>query len=516
MDPPGAHPAGPTGRRSDRRTWILALGVALASCLVLVLHSPLFDPSRLHVSGKFVDQAGYIRTARFLVDTGRMRMGLIYPAFLEGDVSRLYMPGHYSLLALSYGALGWGTLPSLLPSLLAHVVSTTAIFLLALHLRNERAGLLAAAVYAFFPPALTYAYTAMAESTFTAATTLSATAFVWARARWRPWLGPLLLVLPFLFRETGALLVVPLALWHLLEGRSPRWKATGLWVLASVLLLGWILAWQHSDGKLRISPAVWITAGGFNYFDPRFSPDTGLSGTQWFSAVAGNASRNLELLARQIRTDPLQPGTVGLGCVLALFGSTLWIGIRRRAPFAWASGALGIGLVVLTVAIYDVKGHKAMRGVLFVVPLACAAGASLVTPTRWNLKHGLTAALLLGLALTGSRSAGLELRAADPKADRGTRLLESLGHDPQRLLLAHPFMAVETLDWAVRHYPVPWSFLPGRLEVLPQLERDHGLGTVFFDPRQLEAKTPPETVFGGLHFLRAVEFDGRDYWVYQR
>jgi hypothetical protein len=53
------------------------------------------------------------------------------------------------------------------------------------------------------------------------AATLAFCGFIYLPQRWRPWIAPVLLVVPFVFRETGASLVVPMALM-ILGGRLRR------------------------------------------------------------------------------------------------------------------------------------------------------------------------------------------------------------------------------------------------------------------------------------------------------
>ena len=107
----------------------------------------------------------------------------------------------------------------------------------------------------------------------------------------------------------------------------------------------------------------------------------------------------------------------------------------------------------------------------------------------------------------------------DPIADRGTAMLESLEHDNDRLLLVHPFMATDTIDYAVHNYPVPWSFIPGGMSAIQDMQQRYGFGTVFFVPRhikQMGFEEPPPALYGGLRYREKLVFDGNTYHVYQR
>ena len=70
---------------SPRTRRLLPLYVALGAALVLLAFAPVYDASRLHLAGKFVDQGGYLLTGRALADTGELRMGLIYPAYYGAE-----------------------------------------------------------------------------------------------------------------------------------------------------------------------------------------------------------------------------------------------------------------------------------------------------------------------------------------------------------------------------------------------------------------------------------------------
>ena len=190
----------------------LPLGMALFAGLVLWLQSGLFDPSRLHVHSAFVDQGGYITTARHLLDTGEIESWLVYPAHVGKEAWRQYMPGHYICLALAYKTLGFSAFSSQLPNLIGFVLTCLGGFWIANHCYGKRAAWVTALLLAAFPASLNYAFTAMSELTFTAAGAVAIVGFLLAPQRLRPWLTPLLLALPFLFRETGALFVIPLGL----------------------------------------------------------------------------------------------------------------------------------------------------------------------------------------------------------------------------------------------------------------------------------------------------------------
>jgi len=509
-------PGAPETRLRGKRLLAAAALVAGAAALYLLANASLFDPSRLHVGGRFTDQAGYVTTARTWLDTGELRSGILFPALIREERWRLYMPGHYACLALSYAVLGFGVLASLLPSLLGYVLATTAVFVAGNACAGRRAGLLAAALFGLFPANVAYAFTAMAESTFTAACALALAALVAAPARLRPWLLPLLLVPPFLFKETGALYVIPLAV---LVARSGRPLAALAATAASAALLAGVYAWQLADGKVSFLGGV----GGrtFNYSDafPPAAPARGLGA--WLGSLAGAAGRNASELAEQWAQDPTQLSIVGLAVVLLAVLACLVRGVRARDGAALGAGALGLALAAMMLFVYDVKGQKAVRHFLFATPvLALGLGAWLAS---WRPASARGRVLALGaaaLALAGAhlatRQAGRELVESDAEADAGTRLLEELGHDDSKLLMVWFDLAGSTLDYAVRHYPVPWSFTPANDATFAEIARRHELGTLILSASTLGGRPPPPRFHGGPLVLRpGFRLGGNDYVVYQ-
>jgi len=361
-------------RATGRTLLFWCLGIAALAVLVLTAYASLFQPSRFHVQDMYVDQAGYIMTARILAETGELRNGVLFPAQLDDPSFHVHMPGHSLTLSLFYRLFGFGVFQSLLPSLVSFVLAAVGTFLIGNRLDGRASGAFAAALFVLFPANVAYAFTAMAELTFTLACVATVALFVHLPAR-RRWLAPpLLLVLPFLFRESGAFLIVPLALLVLREHGLPRAAATTLGSIASLWLVN---RWQIASGKLAASLA-WVTGGGYNYGDAFADPAPGLSASQWFDALARNVERNLAILEE---TFAKSPGELMPWCLYVMFGLAA-IAIAggavraRRSPFALGAGLLMLLVFVLSVALYDVKLHKMMRSAMFTVPFGAVAVAS--------------------------------------------------------------------------------------------------------------------------------------------
>lgn len=512
------------------RTLRAALGVAFASALVLAVTAGLFEPGRLHVHTWWNDQAGYVTTARRLVDTGELRSGLVYPSLVRSDATRLYMPGHYLALAASYGLFGWGVLPSLLPSLVAYVLVVTSAFLIGARLHGRRAGLGAGLLVALFPPHLAFAFSAMAEMTLLAAALGAVAAFLHLPGRARPLCGALLIGVPFLFRETGALLALPLALVLLAEGRESGSTAHGLgraaaFGLAAVAITWGLQRWQLASGKAAV-PLSWVTSGGFNYEDALARPPH-LSPGEWWTAIGDNLSRNVALLRQLVFRRPGNFEPIAFCLLVASFAGALVVaalprgGARARA-FALGSGLLGLALLALTFTLYDVKGGKTVRSALLAAPLCLVAVAGAVDALVGRVLAGravarvalaLVLAALVGGAWTGARLGAGSMTRRDEQADSDTAMLERLEHDDRLLLVAPHALA---LDYVVRHYPVPWSFVPANDGTMRLLLQRYEVGTVVLPSTHWGLVDPDTLTAAGLRPALRFRHRELEYAVYRR
>jgi len=484
-----------------RKTLLAACAVGAGATLLLWAVHGFFDPSRLHVWGRFVDQAGYVTTARHLAETGELRSGLVYPSFLDDPRWRPYLPGHYVALALSYSVLGYSAFASLLPNLIAFVVVAVGTFLIARRVGGSiRTGLVATVLFAFFPSFLLYAFSAMAELTFTAAGVGALAIFLHLPERWRAAATPLLVALPFLFRETGALLVLPMAAFLAFpeggDGR-PRWRRAGLALAGTAVLLGSLNAWQIADGK-GDAPLNWVLEGSFNYADATAEPPEPLSPLGWVRAVATNVGRNVAELWNQARIDLFDvrvPGALWIALLLAI---NVFVARKegRRNPMALGAAAAGAVLYVLIFGLYDVKSEKLLRSSMFLYPLVLPAAVAFAAGnlSRRSRRLGVGALVLAAAGgLWVARDLGRAFRAEDAAVDLLTQRIHAMGPPPDRLLVGH---FPTTLNYAVQHYPTRWAFLPQNEETLELLNERYPVGMVVLPERSMAKRFPRETLEG--------------------
>jgi len=489
---PGDDSAATVEDRRPSRRLLWALAVVLFTGLVLSAHAPLFELRRLHVQPPFIDQAGYITTARRLLEHGEFRPGIVFPAYAENHHYRPYMPGHYLTLATSYGLLGWGVLPTLLPSLLGHVLVTLCAFLIGERLYGRRQGLLAAGLTAFFSPLVTYAFTAMAELTFTAAAMVVMAAFVHLPSRARPWAAAPLLALPFIFRETGALFLLPMAWLVVSTGRGLEWRKVVAMGLASVALCVALQQWQIADGKGVLPMGRRVVEGNFNYGDAYPGPAPELSPWGWVLALRDNFLRNVEESKASMWAFPDELRTRGFVAIAAISLASLVLGALRgkRDRLLLGAGSLGVLTILLLVTVYDTKNERAMRSTMFVAPLNFVALAGALYPHRiaehWRSATGLARALVatvivlvagsyLAINIDTTRLAAHRLVSQDSKSRVYRNLIAQLHGEDLSMLIAPPSLAA---DFLVHQFPTLGSSLPYNDETLRLLVREYEVGSL--------------------------------------
>jgi 4-amino-4-deoxy-L-arabinose transferase-like glycosyltransferase len=356
---------------------VAAAGIA---AIVLAANAPLYNIGQLHTKFMYVDQAGYILSARILAATGELKNGVVFPAQIDNPDFYVHMPGHVVALATSYRLLGWGIFQTLLPSMLAYIAGAVGVFQIGNRLYGSRAGLLAATLFALFPANIAYGFTAMAELTFTCACILALVIFVHVGRRLLPFAPPILLALPFLFRETGAFLIIPMALCVL---HVRGWRSAAGASLGSVVTLWTLNRWQIASGKVAASLA-WVTEGSFNYGNAFAEPPPALTMGGWLAALGDNIGLNLRHLQGHVSQFPgeLMPWAL-YGVALVLL-PVLWIGIarRKRDPFALGAGLLMVFVAVLAVTVYDAKAHKLLRTMMYTFPFGAIVLSGALLPSR--------------------------------------------------------------------------------------------------------------------------------------
>lgn len=481
---------------ASRRSAVLgSLAVGLLALVVLLLAAGRFQPDRLYVY-ELNDQVGYVTTARWLADHGELRSQLVVPSFVENASWRMYMPGHYAALATSYALFGDGPIQWRLPSLVGFVITAVGTFLIGRRLYGVLPGLLAAAIVILFPANVSDAFTAMSEATIGAACVLSFCVFLHLPSRNRYVLGPLLLALPFLFRETGALLLVPMALVAWADRSVPRLRSLAILAGGSVVVIAAIYAWQTGTGK-QSPPLSWIVLGRVNFGDAVLE-ETLPSPTlpELASGLWTNFTANLGFVQERFRTrfashsEPALTSTV-LGFVLI----ALAVGVARvrRDPYPLGAGLLGLAAVTFLMFFHKAYIHVAIRHIVFTLPFtAVVVGAILARVGAWGAasgwglgKVGTGVLVVLAVPFLWLCNTGIQKRVAETCKETPavfTEELEFFGHDDAKLLVCLP---VHGLRYVLDHYPVRWSFVPENDETLRRLAERHEIGTLILAKEDL-------------------------------
>jgi hypothetical protein len=512
------------------RAFIMPLLVGMGSVGVLAGYARVVDIHRLHYFGGLIDQVWHITAARQLADTGTLESNVIFPSVIQQPYTRnlFYMPGYYFILAAIYKLLGYGVFQSLLPSLLSFVVAAVCTFLIAKKCFNQKVGMIAVWLFLFFPAIAFYALTAMIDMTVLATSAVSVCAFMYLPRSARPWAGPLCVGLPFLFRETTALLIVPLAILILLEHgqlRARVARALGFG-LVTLLCLNLLYGADFSAGRPSLIQRYWEGNGFDDYFD-------GASSRAFNYDPIGSGAR---VIRERITTnvawllfDPNKsPGELPL--LFIIWGSTavaLLYGIMRRDAFAIAFGLLALGIIIFDLFTYRLSGYIGLRIFLFTTPfLAIIIGRIIevlllarVGPRWQRLALGVQLALALVLALAGvwtvramfKTDAGFDLFV-----DGFTRFVEQIHPDERYVVVsAFPYSGEYTLE----HYPVRWSLIPANRATLRMLAARYQIGTLVLPlANRIDAfpLTAEDMASTGLVFDEKATFSGFEFAIYRR
>ncbi len=478
-----------------------ALFVGLLAVLVLCAWSPVFRPSELHVYG-LNDQVGYITTARWFADHAELRSHLVTPAFLDTPNWRVYMPGYYAVLAGAYRLLGSADIVWILPSLASYVLSAVLVFLIGRRIYSAAVGVLAAVFFLAYPLDIAFAFTAMSEPASALVALASFYAFLRLPERTRVLWIPLLLVPPFLFRETGAFLAVPMGLYALSRSGRASVRPLALAALGSVVLLGGLYKWQTTTGK-QAAFVSWLVTGETNFTDLMRErelpePTTG----ELLEALVANTHRNLELFGERVteRAGELtEPVFVLVGLLFALLALVAFGVHRGRDGFALGAGLLSLVTFGLLIVTHVAFKHVTIRFILFAFPFTVIAAASLFEPLVRTLAtrgRGLRLACYGGLlvplvaaSVFGTLRRADEVVLATPAFY--TDGMEFFGHDDTKLLVSP---AEYGITYTLRHYPVRWCFVPENDGTLRVLAERFAIGTLIVPASDLGTKLTPSAL----------------------
>ena len=517
------------------------------SVMYLLLGSRFVDLGEISIHGMrdtLNDQVGYISVARNFLQTGQLESSIIYPSFL-GQVatkSYLYMPGHYFALAASYKLFGFGVWQSLLPSMVAYVVAGLAVLFAASRLYGRRIGIGAAVLFLLCPLNLVYALTAMAEMTLIAAATLAFALFVHLPTRWRVLVGPVLLILPLLFRETGVLVAVPMLALIGIRRDGLRLRASVLFVFATAVVALALLRSDISIGRPSLFLVNIFSANDMAVYGDAFSLQA-IHPTlaQWihvpFAKAWFNARQLGTLLASDARPwmlfsaaswpDSAESIFEATGLALVISGiplgavAGLW---RRRDPFSIGTAALIGTLVIAVLFVYTVADFRGLRTLLLATPFVCITCAVLIDRglrwlgdrlflplrARW-LAFIAFAALLSTISLGLTKAAFADASDSAVRAQRDLAFVESL-HPDNRSLPVAPWQFA--LAYVYSHAPARWSFLPANRATLELLNSRYPIGMIILPETAPAGLRQTEILEAGFHPAGEQSYAGERYSIF--
>lgn len=565
---------------AGRRVGVLAPQVVLVAAVATVFLLICYALTGLHdlptrgLGYTLNDQVGYVTVARNLVETGNLHSDVVYPSFLDQrgiTKDYLYLPGFYFVLALSYSLFGYGVIQSLLPNILAYAITAGCVFAIGARFYGHKVALTAVILFMAFPMNLVFALTAMSEMALVAAATLALAVFVYLPLRAKVLLGPFLVLLPLIFRETGAAVAAPMALLILRDGNRTRYRDVVVFVLlAGVAILGFLRS-DLSSGRpslllTNVLSGDWLSSYGrnfaLNYTDAFALNHIHLGLTDWLSIVMAKFVNNVVMLVRGlgfffgflewrtkwilatrlgVDTHPLDMPffirlgsrieIVSVGLMIATLPLSLRLGFRRRDPVMFGAAALVAAPLAAVLLVYAVWHMHAVRILLLTAPLGCVVWAVAVqrfakrlTMTRFNvlLTHRSTLGLACALSAMGVFVATTTLSGSQPATATGTvvtaeedvAFLESLHHDDHTLLMT-PWQL--GLDYVYKHHPVKWSFPAANRETLHLVNSTYQIGTVVLDDAANETGLTVEDLTAeGFELQQRVLHAGKSYVVFKR
>jgi hypothetical protein len=503
--------------------------VALGAVFVLVAAGVILDIRRLHVSAAGNDQVSYIAVARNWLETGTRRNNVIYPSQLSAAASKdyFYMPGFYFALHASFAVFGVGEFQAQVPSLVSFVIAAMAIFGIGAGLYGRRAGYVSAGAFVLTPTHVIYACSAMAELTVAASVAVSFCAFIWLPQRWRVICGPVLLVPPFLCRETTSFLAFGMAL--MLCGRSSgeRLAKRAGFLLASAAMLGAVFTSPISRGRPSLLKANVLDGSyGAIYNDAVRMEGVDASAADWTLAMVRNALENV--FAGYLAAALSRPVSVEVWTVTAVIAITIWCIVhghkrRRKDPFPLAAGVFALAILVFLVFCYKLMDKCGVRLLMAASPLLDVfLGRRVETWTRGEKLGSLhdfvqvrklaavAACLLIGVLWIQR----VRYRLVDAYDRECIEFLESLGHDDCRVLVCP---SSYSFPYVLRHHPVRWSFMPANRHTLELLDGRHPLGTIVYqcdDPMTDLTRDDIESL--GWSLERTAQFSTKSFLIFKR
>jgi hypothetical protein len=493
-------PAGAADPSPRAPGWRLLCAAIAGSILILFLCGRFVDWNRVFIKGMectLNDQAGYIAVGRNLAEFGKLESTLIITSTVWEPITKnyMYVPGQYLALAAVYRLFGYSVAHSFWPALAGFAISSMLVVAIAGRLFGRATALLSWAFFAFFPYNLIYAFTAMAELTVITSALAAIAIFVWLPPRWRVWLGPLTLILPLLFRETGIVVAAVMA-GIIFKDSGRRFVPVALFVALSLAVTIVVLKSPIASGR-----------------------PTHI-GAQTMESIWKALSQNVALLVHPFSkpgADPLQ--VFGVYFIASGIPIAVWLWVCRRDILYLAPGVMLAVILSAILGLYDLWWFRGIRVLLVTQPLVAMLWAGFirqlpVAEFGRRVIAGVAVAVMAVIGVGGMYSVFKTEFPINYGAAQEVAFLESLGHDG-RGLLASPWYY--SLDYFVQHFPDRWAFVPGSDEELMRLNKKYPISTLVLQKGVDGTTLTPAAIAGiGLTTQSEVTLRGTPFLVFKR
>lgn len=526
----------PNDEKASRTRNILTdiLGIVLTAALILIAGNSAVG--RRQIRGIVDNDAvGYVTAARHLANTGNIVSHVIYPSTLSQPATktRLYMPGYYWNLAAIYKLFGYGMRQSLFVSEFAYTVGAICTYLIGLRFFDRKTALVAAAFFLIYPANLYFAQTAMAESSVVAAAAIAFCGFVHLPRRWMPWIGPLFVLLPFLYRETGAFLVIPMAVVLLMSpppagrGYLHNFGNAALFLGLSIVLLGAVYASPVSKGRPSlITLDIFLPDADAEriYRDSVAWDELKPTSHEWRQTLARRFVDNFKAILRRYdrrKREATIPMTLPL---LATIPIGLAWGIWKRDPIALGASALILVTFCFVCAFYSVYYDRPLRVSMFALPLISLIAGRLWVAFFASLLRRLPEGDRIWPQIIGtvciaawlmpiSFKALKDMMSRDTEDERAAVRVEVLKHDDATVIAGPPQLGIPYLSL---HPDAMYSFVPANRKTLERLNEKYRVTTLILDREENLDLTPADILASGLRLCWRVQLDDRHYLIYRR
>jgi len=413
-----------------------------------------------------------------------------------------------------------------LPNIFSFIIATVCIYLIALRLYGRQVGIFSSFLFSIFPPIAAFTYTTMAELTVLASAALAFCIVVYLPSKLRPLLGPFILILPFVFRETGALLVIPMMLLILRDGTKGTSLRAVAFLLGSILVLMLVQQLEFSSGRgsFQMGHLFGGEPGSVDryravYSDAMWRPDPDLGWRDYWMAMTANFKANAELLAVSLGRWPFSLELFPLIIIMmsGLVSLLYWVFRPRPDLFPLGVGLLILVTLLLDSALFLTFTLGGLRHLLFTTPLAAVVvGRIAYHRLAREIPRVIVAVTLLVGSMFVLKGVGGDMGGQDGIDDATITFIEQhVIHDDAELLVA-PYPI--SLPYVFSHHPVHWSFVPANDATLLMLRDRYGIGTVVL-PMQDQITRITSQGLDEVGFYRGLELrlgDGRGFLVFKK